>query len=73
MSWLKRFVLLYTVNLSKTATLKKTKMVLKTNYRLMQVKNIAEFHLALRPLFCLFLSGRSRQVLLLVLVEFYLL
>ena len=45
----------------------------KTNYRLMQVKSIAEcskgsilqyfrptlsYHMTLRPLFCLFLSGR---------------
>ena len=55
------------------------KMVLKTNYRLMQVKSIAEcskgsilqyfwpsliYHLALRSLFCSFLSGRFTQVLL---------
>ena len=31
-----------TVNLCKTATLKKTRIVFKTNYRLMQVKIIAE-------------------------------
>ena len=51
----------------------------KTNYRLMQVKSITEcskgsilqsfrpslsYHLLLRSLFCLFLSGRLRQVLL---------
>ena len=51
----------------------------KTNYRLMQVKRIAEcskgsilqyfrpslsYHLSLRSLFCLLLSGRLRQVLL---------
>ena len=29
-------------NLCKTATLKKTKLVFKTNYRLMQVKSIAK-------------------------------
>ena len=66
-------------NLCKTATLKKTKMVFKTDYRLMQVKSIAEcsngsilqyfrpslsYQLSLRPLFCLFLSGRFTQVLL---------
>ena len=48
---------------------------MKTDYCLMQVKNIAEsilqyfwtslsYHLSLRSLFCLFLSGRLRQVLL---------
>ena len=55
------------------------KMVFNTDYHLMQVKSIAEcsnasilqyfwpslsFHLSLRPLLCLFLSGRLRQVLL---------
>ena len=55
------------------------KLVFNTNYRLMQVKSIAEcskgsilqyfwpsssYHLSLRSLFCLFLSGRLRQVLL---------
>ena len=55
------------------------KLVFNTNYHLMQVKSIAEcskgsilqsvrpslrYHLALRSLFCLFLSGRLRQVLL---------
>ena len=54
-------------------------MVFYTDYPLMQVKSIAEcskrsilqyflpslsYHLSLRPLFCLFLSGRLRQVLL---------
>ena len=58
---------------------KDQKMVFKTNYRLMQVKSIAEcslwsilqyfrpslsYHLSLRPLFCLFLSGHFIQVLL---------
>ena len=43
-------------------------LVFKTNYRLMQVKSIAEcsailcFHLSLRYLFCLFLSGLFTQV-----------
>ena len=66
--------------LCKTATLKKTKkLVFKTNYRLMQVKSIAEsskgsilqffrpslsYHLSLRSLFCLFLSDRFIQALL---------
>ena len=55
------------------------KMVNKTNYRLMQVRCIAEcskgsilqffrpslsYHLSLRSLFCLFLKGRLGQVLL---------
>ena len=55
------------------------KLVFKTNYRLMQVKSIAEcskgsilqyfrpslsYHLSLRSLFCLFLSCRFTQVLL---------
>ena len=54
-------------------------MVFKTDYRLMQVKSIAEcskgsilqyfrpslsYQLSLRPLFCLFLSGRFTHVLL---------
>ena len=58
---------------------KDKKLVFKTNYPLMQVKSIAEsskgsilqylrhslsYHLSLRPLFCLFLSGRFTQVLL---------
>ena len=59
---------------------KKTrKLVFKTNYRLIQVKSIAEcsngsilqyirpslsYHLSLRSLFCLFLSDRFTQVLL---------
>ena len=61
-------------SLCKTTTLKKTKNLFsKTNYRLMQVKSIAEcslwsilqyfrpslsYHLSLRSLFCIFLSGR---------------
>ena len=48
------------------------KLVFKTDYRLMQVKSIAEysiqpafsFQLSLRPLFFLFLSGHLRKVLL---------
>ena len=58
---------------------RRPKFVFKTNYPLMQVKSIAEFskgsilqyfrpslsyHLSLRSLFCRFLSGRLRQVLL---------
>ena len=68
------------LSLCETATLKKTKkMVFKTNYRLMKIKSIAEYskgsipqyfrpslsyHLSLRSLFCLFLSGRFTQALL---------
>ena len=55
------------------------KMFFKTDYRLMQVKSIAEcskgsilqyfrpslsYHFPLRPLLCIFLSDRLRQVLL---------
>ena len=55
------------------------KLAFKTHYRLMQVKSIAEcshwsilqyfrpslsYHFSLRFLFCLFLIGRFRQVLL---------
>ena len=58
---------------------KRSKIGFKTDYRLMQVKSIAECsngsilhhfrlllcnHLSLRSLFCLFLSGCLRQVLL---------
>ena len=61
------------------ATQKDRKLVFKTNYRLMQVKSIAEcsegsilqyfrpslsYHLSKRSLFCLFLSGCFTQVLL---------
>ena len=57
-------------NLCKMATTKRPKICFKTNYRLMQVKSIAEcskgsilqyfrpslsYHLSLRSLFCLFL------------------
>ena len=57
------------------------KLVFKTDYRLMQVKSIAEsfkrsilqyfqpllsYHLSFRSLFGLFLNGRLRQVLLYV-------
>ena len=67
-------------NLCKAAALKKDqKLVFKNNYRLMQVRSIAEcskwsilqyfqpslsYQLLLRSLFCLFLSGRFTQVLL---------
>ena len=46
---------------------KDQKMAFKTDYRLMQVKSIAECSFSklpwLRPLFCLSYSGRFRQVL----------
>ena len=78
----------FVYNLMLTCTVKpvlsshskrKPKLFSKTDYRLIQVKSIAEcspwsilqyfqpslsYHLPLRPLFCLFLSGRLRQVLL---------
>ena len=56
---------------------KRPKMVFKTDYRLIQVKSIAEcshwsilhyirpsfsYHLSFRPLFCVILSGRFIQV-----------
>ena len=58
---------------------KRPKIVFKTNYRLLQVKSIAEcskrsilqyfrhslsYHLSLRSLVCLFMSGHFTQVLL---------
>ena len=58
---------------------RRSKLVFKADYRLMQVKSIPEcskgsnlqyfppslsYNLSLRPSFCLFLSGRLRQVLL---------
>ena len=56
---------------------KDQKLVFRTDYSLMQVKSIAEcskraffirpalsYNLSLRPLFCLFLSGHLKQVLL---------
>ena len=55
---------------------RRPKIDFKTDYSLMKVENIAEcsegqnfryslsYHLSLRSLFCLFLSGHLRQVLL---------
>ena len=66
----------YSKTFSKLLLSKDEKMVFKTNYRLMQVKRIVEcsipqyfqpslsYHLSLRSMFCLFLSGRFTQVLL---------
>ena len=68
-----------TVNLCKTATQKKTKIGFQDQLSLNAVKSIAEcskgsilqyfwpalsYHLSLRSLFCLFLSGRFTQGLL---------
>ena len=71
---------MYTVKLVKNGfTQKDHKLVIKTNYGLMEVKSIAEcsngsilqdfrpslsYHLSLGSLFCLFLSGSFTQVLL---------
>ena len=56
---------------------RRQKLIFKTDYHLLQVKSIAEcskmsilqyfrpslsYHLSLRSLFCIFLSGRLRQV-----------
>ena len=61
------------------------KLVFNTDYRLMQAKSIAEcskgsilqyfrpflsYHFPLRPLFCLFLSGHLRQVLLSIKISY---
>ena len=60
-----------------TRPLKKDQeLVFKTDYRLLQVGSIAEcsllsYHVSLRPLFCPFLSGRSRQVLLYLLYKIF--
>ena len=72
-------VLLYSKTRLKQSLSKRPELVSKTNYGLMQVKSIAEcskgsilqyfppslsYHLSLRSLFCLFLSGCLRQVFL---------
>ena len=72
------FLFVYTVKSVLSGHSKRhQKLVFKTDYLLMFVKSIAEcsngsilqyfrpslsYHLLLRPLFCLFLSGRLRQV-----------
>ena len=71
--------ILYSKTGVKRPLSKRPKMVFKTDYCLMQVKSIAEcskgsilqyfrpslsYQLSLRPLFCLFWSGRFTQVLL---------
>ena len=69
--------LFYSKSLNTSHLKADQKFVFKTDYRLMQVKSIAEcssilqyfrpllsYHLSLRPLFCLFLSGRFTQILL---------
>ena len=70
---------IYSKTCLKPPLSKRPKLVFKTNYRLIQVKSIAEcskgsilqyfrpalsYHLPFRSLLCLFLSGRLRQVLL---------
>ena len=77
--WLKPKKQQIQLNLCKTATqIGFQDQVFKTNYCLMQVKSIAEregsilqyfgpslsYHLSLRSLFCLFLSGGFSQILL---------
>ena len=93
-SWLHRSQLIWIYTIFKAGyskiclklPLKRTpKLVFNTNYRLMQVKSIAEcspwsilqyfrpslsYHFPLRHLFCLFLSGRLRQVFLYIEVCF---
>ena len=69
----------YSKTCLKRSLSKRPTLVLKTNYRLMQVKRIAEcskwsilqypqpslkYHLSLRPLFCLIFSGCFTLVLL---------
>ena len=59
----------YSKTCLKSHSQKEQKLGFKTDYGLMpglmQVKSIAEcYHLSLRPLSCLFLSDRFRQVLL---------
>ena len=71
--------LYYSQTCLKWPLIRKTKIGFKTEYRLMQVESIAEcskgsilqyflpslsYHLSFRSLFCLFLSGWLRQVLL---------
>ena len=68
---------MYSKTCLKQPLSKRSKMDFKTNFRLMQVKSIAEssngsilqyfrpalsYHMALRPLLCLFLRGCLRQV-----------
>ena len=69
-------ILLYNKTCLKRPLSKRPKLFFKTNYQLMQIKSIAEcslpqyfrpslsYNLSLRSSFCLFLSGRLRQVLL---------
>ena len=69
-------VLVYSKTCLKRPLKRRPKLVFKTDYRLMQVKSIAEcskgsilkyflpslsYHLPLRPLFCVFLSDPLRQ------------
>ena len=77
MAWLPLLIFCYTVKpVLSSHSKRRPKLVIKTNYCLMQVKSIAEcskgsilqyfrpsfsYHLSLRSLFCLFLSDRSTQ------------
>ena len=65
--------LMYSKTCEKRPLSKDRKLVFKTNYHLMQVKSGSilryfrpslSYHMSLRSLFCLFLSGRFTQVLL---------
>ena len=81
LAYVKIEMLRYSKTCLKDRSQKAKKMVFKTNYRLMQVKSIAEcskgsilqyfrpslsYHLSLRSSLCLFLSGHLRQVLLFI-------
>ena len=79
--WQMRYVYSKTC-LKRPLNKKDQKLFFKTNYRLMQFKSIAEcskhyailstplsYHLSLRSLFCLFLSGCFTQVLLYIRVK----
>ena len=68
--------LIYSETCVKWPLSKRSKLIFKTNYRLIQVKSITEWsilqyyrpslscHLSLKPLFSVVLSGRFTQVLL---------
>ena len=83
---LSRVMYTYSKTCVKQPPSKRPKLVFKTNYRLMQVKSIAEcskgsilqyfqpslsYHLSVRSLFCLFLSGRFTLVLLSLIKSFF--
>ena len=77
-------VSIYSKTCVKQPLSRRPKLVFNTNYRLMQVKSIAEcskgsilqyfqpslsYNFSLIPLFCILFSGRFTQVLLYVLVH----